>query len=138
MAKKKRTVKKSKASKRPAAKKKAPKRAAPKKAASAKKKAASKKTEKGPKILPEKQVPGGTFLGYVEDFFGHVGVIALTLEKPLAVGDTIRVKGHTTDIIQKVESIQIEHASVGTAGRKDAIGIRIVDKARKGDAVYKI
>lgn len=86
----------------------------------------------------EHQVPGGVLLGRVEDYFAHVGVVALTLQAPLSVGDMIRIKGHTTDITQKVESIQINHQPVQTASPKDAVGIRVADRSRKGDAVYKI
>lgn len=86
----------------------------------------------------EHQVPGGVLLGRVEDYFAHVGVVALTLQAPLSVGDMIRVKGHTTDITQKIESIQIDHRPVQTASPKDAVGIRVADRSRKGDAVYKI
>jgi len=99
----------------------------------------SKHPKKSKLALPaEKQVPGGVFLGEVEDYFSKVGVIALTLKRSLSVGDTMRVKGHTTDITQKVESMQIEHQIVQTASEKDAVGIKVVDRARKGDAVYKL
>jgi putative protease len=141
-----------KAAKKPAKKKavKAKAKAKPAKKASAKKAAPKAKSAKKPKSaasetapevgkLPtEKQIVGGVLVGLVEDFFSHVGVAAMKLEKPLSVGDTIRIKGHTTDITQKVESMQIEHQPVQTASPGDAIGIRIADKARKGDAVYKI
>jgi len=50
----------------------------------------------------------------------------------------IRVKGHTTDITQKVESMQINHQPVQAASAGEDVGIKIADKARKGDAVYKI
>jgi len=114
------------------------KKSTPKK--SAKKGKAKPKTGKptAPGLAPEKQIKGGVFLGEVEDFFSHVGVIALTLKKPLAVGDTIRVKGHTTDITQRVESLQIDRQTVQTAAAKDGVGIKIIDRARKGDAVYKV
>lgn len=131
-----------KPAKKPAAK--AAKPAAPvdKLARKAAAKAAAAATPKpdpfGPPTDPEHQVPGGVFLGRVEDYFSHVGVVALTLLAPLSVGDMIRIKGHTTDITQKVESMQINHQPVQTASTRDAIGIRIADRTRKGDAVYKI
>ena len=86
----------------------------------------------------EKRIDGGIFLGDVEDYFSHVSVIALTLKSPLSIGDNIRIKGHTTDITQKVESLQIDRQPVQTAKAKDGVGIKINDRARKGDAVYKI
>ena len=132
------------AAKKPAKKSKAapkgekkPAKKSPKGGGRAKISIAKKKTE-GVGLNAKHQVPGGVLVGRVEDYFSHVGVIALTLEAPLSIGDMIRVKGHTTDITQKVESMQINHQSVQTASTKDAIGIHIADKARKGDAVYKI
>lgn len=79
----------------------------------------------------------GTKIGEVEDYFSRIGVIALTLKNAIAVGDTIQVKGHTTDLTQKVESMQIEHASVQSAKKGDSIGIKVNEKCRKGDEVYR-
>jgi hypothetical protein len=114
------------------------KKAAPKKAA-LRSKTALPKVPKTPvsRITPEQQIVGAKFLGKVVDFYAHVGVITLVLEAPLAAGDTIRIKGHSTDITQRVESMQIEHEKVDTAAAGEGVGIKIVDKARIGDAVYK-
>jgi len=93
----------------------------------------------GVAALPvEKQVTGGVLLGRVEDYFAHVNVMALKLLAPVSVGDTIRIKGHTTDITQKVESMQIEHQLVQTASAGDSVGIKVADRARRTDVVYKI
>ena len=80
----------------------------------------------------------GQELGLVEDYFAKVGVIALQLKKPLAVGDKIRVKGHTTDFTQPVKSMQIEHASVEQARRGAAVGIKVKKKCRRGDRLIKL
>ena len=74
----------------------------------------------------------------MDDYFAHLNVIALVLQAPVSVGDMIRIKGHTTDITQKVESIQINHQSVQSASAKDSIGIKVADRTRKSDAIYKI
>ena len=74
----------------------------------------------------------------MEDYFARISVIALTLKAPLSVGETIRVQGHTTMIEQKVDSIQILYAPVLSAKKGDGIGIKIKDKCRKGDKVYKV
>jgi hypothetical protein len=86
----------------------------------------------------EKQVAGGILLGQVEDYFAHVNVMALKLLAPVSVGDMIRIKGHTTDITQKVESMQIEHQPVQTAAAGESVGIKIAERARRTDMVYKI
>jgi hypothetical protein len=75
-------------------------------------------------------------LGFVEDYFAQVGVIALTLKASVAVGQRIQVLGHTTHIEQSVDSMQIDHASVTQAGTNDGIGIKVKDRARRGDHVY--
>ncbi len=75
-------------------------------------------------------------LGFVEDYFAQVGVIALTLQAPVAVGQRIQVLGHTTHIEQSVDSMQIDHAPVAEAREKDGIGIKVKDRARRGDHVY--
>ncbi|MFC1522271.1 hypothetical protein ACFL6Y_07665 [Elusimicrobiota bacterium] len=130
--KKKKKIKKS--SKRKVVKtKKKPKKKVKKQAAAAKKK--SKKTK--PAVKAE-EVVEGTFLGKIEDFFSHVNAIALTLKKPLATGDTIRVKGHTTDLVEKVVSMQINRAPVANAKKGDSIGIEVSTRCRKGDKVYRI
>ena len=77
-------------------------------------------------------------LGRVEDYFAKVGVIALRLQGPLAVGDQIRVHGHTTDFSQRVESIQIEHESVAQAPHGASVGIKVKAKCRRGDHLVRL
>jgi len=89
------------------------------------------------RITAEQQIVGAVFLGKILDYYSHLSVITLTLEAPLAIGDTIRIKGHTTDLTQKVDSMQVLHQSVQSASAGEGIGLKIADKARAGDAVYK-
>lgn len=99
----------------------------------------AKSLKRAVSALPaEKQVAGGILLGHVEDYFAHVSVMALKLLAPVSVGSIIRIKGHTTDITQKIESMQIEHQPVQTASAGDSVGIKIADRARRTDVVYKI
>jgi putative protease len=77
-------------------------------------------------------------IGIVEDYFAKVGVVALKLKSDLNVGDTIHIKGHTTDLIQTVTSMQIEHQQVQSAKSGDSVGIKVSDRVRKGDIVYKV
>ena len=82
--------------------------------------------------MPEERV------GIVKDYFAKVGVAGIDLEGTLRVGDTIHIKGHTTDLEQAVESLQIEHDQVEEAKSGDAIGIKVNDRCRGGDVVYKV
>ena len=78
-------------------------------------------------------------IGYVSKFFGRISVAAIEITAlELNVGDTIRIKGQTTDQKMEVKSIQIEHKTVETAKRGDSIGIKVTEKARRKDKVYKI
>ena len=80
--------------------------------------------------------PNSAFLGEVEDYFAHVGVVALTLERALALGQRIQVLGHTTHLELAVDSMQIDHQPVQQADAKDAVGIKVPDRARRGDKVF--
>lgn len=77
-------------------------------------------------------------IGKVTHFFNKISVAGISLTDSLSVGDTIRIKGHTTDFEQKVDSMQIEHDNVQTAGRGSEIGIRVKDHVREHDTVYKV
>ena len=77
-------------------------------------------------------------IGRVEDYFAQVGVVALKLSKPLAVGDRIRVQGHTTDFTQPIKSMQIDHEPVEKARRGASVGIKVKKKCRRGDRLFKV
>ncbi len=101
------------------------------------KKSSKKVKEKPPEFPWRVPLKGEMFMGVVEDFFGHIGVIALTLKAPLNVGDRFHVRGHTSDFLQTVNSMQIERAAVSSAKVGDSVGIKVDQRARKGDYVYK-
>ncbi len=77
-------------------------------------------------------------IGKVSDFFARPVVAAIELTAGLEVGDKIRIKGHTTDLELTVESMQIDNVNVETAKAGDNIGIKVEDRVRKTDLVYKI
>ena len=78
-------------------------------------------------------------VGEVIKFFSKIGVAAMRLtEGGLKVGDQIRIVGHTTDFTQTLDSIQIENKSVQEAGPGADIGIKVKDKVREHDVVYKV
>jgi translation elongation factor EF-1alpha len=77
-------------------------------------------------------------VGVVKDYFARIGVAGIDLEGVLRLGDTIHIKGHTTDLEQAVDSMQIEHDQVEEAKAGDAIGIKVGDRCRGGDVVYKV
>lgn len=78
-------------------------------------------------------------VGVVEDFFAHVGVVALKVTADtLKVGDTLHFMGHTTDFSEQIKSMQIEHQSVEEAKKGDDVGIKVSKKVRIHDRVYKV
>jgi selenocysteine-specific translation elongation factor len=77
-------------------------------------------------------------IGKVSDFFAHPVVAGITLAGTLKVGDKIRIKGHTTDMELVVESMQINNVNVNQAKAGDAIGVKVSERVRRGDTVYKV
>ncbi len=77
-------------------------------------------------------------VGRVMDYFARIGVAGVELTGHLRVGDRIHIRGHTTDLEQVVESMQIERQPVQEAGPGDKVGIKVVDRCRPGDRVYKV
>lgn len=104
----------------------------PKKATKAKK-STVKKAEEAVKEAVEEL---GDEMGRITHYFDNIGVAVVKLAKELKVGDTIRVKGATTDFKQKIDSMQVEHKSVNKAKKGEAIGLKVKDKVRPNDAVY--
>lgn len=77
-------------------------------------------------------------VGSVSHYYGHLHVAGVVLENDLKVGDTIHVKGHTSDFTQKVESMEMEHQRLTEAHRGDDVGLKVVEHSRAHDVVYKI
>jgi hypothetical protein len=76
-------------------------------------------------------------VGHVTHFFTKISVAVVELKAPLAVGDHILVKGPTTDFEQAVESMQIEHEDIERAEAGQSIGLKVVQRVREKDTVYK-
>ena len=77
-------------------------------------------------------------IGKVSDFFAHPVVAGIELTAPLKQGDKIHIVGHTTDMEMTVDSMQIDNKTVQQAKKGEAIGIKVNDRVRKGDTVYKV
>ena len=77
-------------------------------------------------------------IGKVSDFFARPVVAGIELIGELNVGDRIHITGHTTDMELTVDSMQINNVDVQQAMPGDAVGIKISERVRRGDTVYKI
>lgn len=76
-------------------------------------------------------------VGCVTHFFTKISVAIVELNASLTVGDTILIKGPTTDFKQDVESMQIEHENVEKAEAGQSIGLKVQKRVRVKDMVYK-
>ena len=82
--------------------------------------------------MPEQEV------GKVMDFFARPVVAGIDITGTLKVGDKIHIMGHTTDIEMVIVSMQIDNANVNEAKKGDSVGIKVPDRVRGGDTVYKV
>ncbi len=106
-----------------------------KKAVSLKKTQAPAKFKEKPAAKPPKEI----LIGHVSHYFPHVNAAAFKIKKgTLQKGDRIHFKGHTTDFIQVIDSIQINRKPIELAQVGDDIGIEVKDRVREQDEVYKI
>ena len=77
-------------------------------------------------------------IGEVTDFFARPVVAGIELTETLKLGDKIHIKGHTTDMEFTVDSMQLNNMDVKEAKAGDAIGVKVSERVRRGDTVYKI
>jgi translation elongation factor EF-1alpha len=82
--------------------------------------------------MPEEEV------GKVSDFFARPVVAGIDMTGTLKTGDKIHIKGHTTDMEIVISSMQIDNQTVFEARQGDSVGIKVPDRVRAGDTVYKV
>jgi len=113
----------------------------------AKKKVIKRKpaTKKKPALRKKKAAKGavkkvkieGKLIGEVTHYFPHVQAAVIKLSAPLTIGDTVKIKGYTTDLSQAVTSMQIDRVGITSAKKGDEIGLQVSSRVRQGDKVYK-
>ena len=77
-------------------------------------------------------------IGKVTDFFARPVVAGVELTAPLKLGDKLHIKGHTTDMEFSIDSMEINNVDVTQAKAGDAVGIKVSERVRRGDTVYKV
>jgi translation elongation factor EF-1alpha len=77
-------------------------------------------------------------VGRIAHYFSKIGVAVIELSADLKVGDTIRIEGATTAFEQLVDSIEIEKQKLEAATGGQAIGLKVKEKVRPSDSVYKL
>jgi putative protease len=78
-------------------------------------------------------------VGSVTHFFKGPGVAVVTItEGEVHLGDQLHFRGHTTDFAETVDSMEVEHGKVERAGAGDEIAIKVIDRVRQHDQVFKV
>lgn len=77
-------------------------------------------------------------VGKVSHYFTKIGVAVIEVTGEISVGDEILIEGASTNFKQKIESMQIEHKNIEKAKAGDSIGMKVKDRVREGDSVYKV
>jgi len=77
-------------------------------------------------------------VGKITHYFTKIGVAVIELTDTVSVGDTISIEGPSTNFQQKVDSMQIEHKNVKVAKKGESIGLKVMDRVREIDSVYKV
>ena len=81
---------------------------------------------------------GEVEIGKVTDFFAKPVVAGIELSGTLKTGDKIHIKGSTTDMELMVESMQVDRVDITDGKPGDLVGIKVPDRVRRGDSVYKV
>jgi len=82
--------------------------------------------------------PGYSKVGRVEHFYSKAGVAVVELSAPIKKGDKILIRGDTTNLSQVVDSMEIEHKQLNEAQAGQRIGLKVADRVRENDMVYKV
>jgi len=77
-------------------------------------------------------------IGKVTHYYPKIGVAVVELHETLKKGDKIEIEGKTTKLSQIVTSMQLNHIDIETAGAGQTVGVKVVDRVREGDSVYKV
>jgi len=126
--------------------KKAPRKAVKKPARKTAKKAAKRKPLLKKKPVAKKRAEAkkavkkveGNLIGSITHYFPHVQAAVIKLKGPLAMGETVKIKGHTTDLTQLITSMQIDRVDISSAKKGDEIGLLVNSRVRQHDKVYKV
>ena len=78
-------------------------------------------------------------IGFVSNYYSKISVAAIEItDGTVSLGDTLHFLGHTTDFKSTVHSMQIEQKSLTEAKKGDSVGVKVPEKVRERDQVYKI
>ena len=77
-------------------------------------------------------------IGKVTHYYSKLGVATVEIDHGhIWKGDKIHIVGHSTDIEQTVDSMELQHQQIVEAHEGQNIGIKVEDYVRENDFVYK-
>ena len=80
-----------------------------------------------------------TRIGTVTHYFTHLHVATAKIaDGELHTGDMIHIKGHTSDFMQKISSMELEHEAADVAKPGDNVGIEMLEYTREHDSIYVV
>lgn len=77
-------------------------------------------------------------IGRVTHYYNHLNVAVLKLTEGLKVGDLIHILGHSTDFMQKVTSLQVEHLNVVEVNPGEDVALKVIEQVREHDVIYRV
>jgi putative protease len=78
-------------------------------------------------------------IGRVTHYFHKIGVAGIEVTAgSLKVGETVHIKGHTSDFSQTVESLQQENLSVPEVKKGVSAGMKVKEHVREGDRIFRV
>ncbi len=77
-------------------------------------------------------------VGKIVHYYTNLGVGIIELTDELGVSDKIHIKGNNTDFEQDVDSMQVERQNVQSAKAGESVGLKVAQKVKEGDEVFKI
>lgn len=102
------------------------------------KKPAKKVAKKATKTKAKKKAPKGKKpIGTVTHFFTEISVAIVKFSKDAKVNDVVRFKGTTTDFVHKISEMQYDHKPIAKSKKGKEVGIKVKDRVREGDQVFK-
>lgn len=90
------------------------------------------------KPSPKPKTHKNIIIGKIIHYFPHVNAAVVKLKAPLKIGDTIKIKGHTSDFTETVSSIQIDRLPIQSAKKGQEIGLLVTSRVRRKDTIYKL
>lgn len=77
-------------------------------------------------------------IGRVKHYYSKIAVAIIELSAGLQAGEKIKIVGPKTETEQMVKSMQVDHQNINEAKPGNLVGLKVKDKVREGDAVFKI